>query len=341
MNYYLNLAGADTTGSTADKEGSFQGRSIPERDPEDPEGDNWSYDSGSNRNDYSRINGTEGNRNDRETGVDGRPDSEDLNDDSVLNLRNDYFHYTIDLADDPHVPGTESNGWRLFRLPLYADTERAGNPDSSRVEYARLMVIGSPAGPEETIKVEIALMEVVGNEWQEDDIAILQEGFEVGADETFNVTVIGTAENTEYNPPPGVKIRRKALGFARETEQSLVLAYENLEPGHQASATKILTRTANYTKYTRLRMFVHGDDLNTEYVQGDSSDLELFVRFGADSTNYYEFASEVFPGWEGAASGPGERGGHRPVWRSPNSRPGCRTSASDSFRPAPYRCWTR
>ncbi len=302
LNYYLNLAGADTTGSTPDKKESFR-QIYPERDPEDPEGDNWSYNPDSNKNDYSRINGTEGNRVDRETGVDGRPDSEDLNGDTVLNLRNDYFHYTIDLANDPHVPGTESNGWRLFRLPLYADTERAGNPDSSLVEYARLMVSGSPARPEQTVMVEIALMEVVGNEWQEDDIAILQEGFEVGADEAFNVTVIGTAENTEYKPPPGVKIRRKAQGFARETEQSLVLAYENLEPGHQASATKILTRNANYTKYTRLRMFVHGDDVNTEYVQGDSSDLELFVRFGADSTNYYEFAGEVFPGWEGEHPG--------------------------------------
>ena len=165
------------------------------------------------------------------------------------------------------------------------------------------MVSGSPAGPEETIKVEIALMEVVGNDWQEDDIAVLEEGFEVGADESFNVTVIGTAENTGYEPPPGVKIRRRAQGFARETEQSLVLVYRNLEPGHQASATRILTRNANYTKYTRLRMFVHGDDVNTEYVQGDSSDLELFVRFGADSTNYYEFVSEVFPGWEGEHPG--------------------------------------
>ena len=297
LNYYLNLAGADTTGADADKEGRFR-EIYPERDSGDPEGDNWSYDPGRNKNDYSRINGTEGNKEDREAG--DRADTEDLNNDGVLNIRNDYFHFTIDLANDAHVPGTESNGWRLFRLPLYADAEREGNPDSSLVEYARLMVSGNSAGQEQTVKVEIALMEVVGNEWQEDDIAILQEGFEVGADETFNVTVIGTAENTEYKPPPGVKIRRKAQGFARETEQSLVLAYENLEPGHQASATRILARNANYTKYTRLRMFVHGDDLNTEYVQGDSSDLELFVRFGADSTNYYEFAGEVFPGWEGA-----------------------------------------
>ena len=294
LNYYLDLAGADTT--SGDKEGRFR-QIYPERDPADPEGDNWSYKPDRNKNDYSRINGTEGNKNDREAA--DRPDTEDLNGDGVLNIRNDYFHYTIDLANDAHVPGTESNGWRLFRLPLYADTEREGNPDSSLVEYARLMVSGGSAGQEQTVKVEIALMEVVGNEWQEDGIAILQEGFEVGADEAFNVTVIGTAENTEYKPPPGVKIRRRAQGFARETEQSLVLDYKNIEPGHQASATRILARNANYTKYTRLRMFVHGDDLNTEYVQGDSSDLELFVRFGADSTNYYEFAGEVYPGWEG------------------------------------------
>ena len=30
----------------------------------------------------------------------------------------------------------------------------------------------------------------------------------------------------------------------------------------------------------------------------DSSELEIFVRFGRDEANYYEFDTRVFPGWD-------------------------------------------
>ena len=53
-----------------------------------------------------------------------------------------------------------------------------------------------------------------------------------------------------------------------------------------------------------LRMYVYGDSSGTiEYAHGDSSDLVLFVRFGVDSTNYYEAISPIFPGWEGGRKG--------------------------------------
>ncbi|MDP6717896.1 MAG: hypothetical protein QGF59_04560, partial [Pirellulaceae bacterium] len=105
-------------------------------------------------------------------------------------------------------------------------------------------------------------------------------------------------ENQSYRQPPGVRVRRLTNSRVREREQSLVLDVENLDVEHQVSATKVLSRSADYTKYTRLRMFVHGDS-NATYVTGiDSSDLEFFVRFGVDSLNYYEFATPVFVGWD-------------------------------------------
>jgi len=274
-----------------------------QRDPKDPEGDNWRYDPGRSKNDYSRINGTERNKVDLESG--DLPDTEDLNNDGVLNTDkdNNYYHYTVDLSRHGYeVPGTRNdNGWRQFRVPLFGDeTERAGVPDSTRVEYARLMLAS-----DKPVKAEIALIEVVGNEWQEDEILDLLEGEDPGSEESFNVTVIGTDKNPNYHPPPGVKIRRHLQTRTREREQSLVLEYDRLESGHQMGATRILPRDANYTKYTRMRMHVHGDSAEVDYVQvpRDSSDLELFVRFGADSTNYYESITPVFPGWQGGLRG--------------------------------------
>lgn len=312
LNHYLRLRDAefDTTLSLDQRQqayNAFYGANplYPNRSAEDPEGDNWKYDPQRNKNDYSRINGTQRNKVDLESG--DRPDTEDLNNNGVLDQRDNYYHYQLDLASTRYeVPGTQSKGWRQLRVPLFGDhVGRVGLPDSSRIEYARLMLSNGPLiTPEATVLAEIALIEVVGNEWQEDDVVRLDERYMVAEEEALDVTVIGTDKSLSYKPPPGVKVRRNIQSRTREREQSLVLAYEGLEPGHQMSATKILTRQANYTNYQRLRMFVHGDSTETiDYARGDSSDLVLFVRFGADTTNYYEVVSPIFPGWTGGRSG--------------------------------------
>ncbi|MFA6108528.1 MAG: cell surface protein SprA [Candidatus Latescibacterota bacterium] len=313
LNYYLLARDAafDTTLSVAERRAAYE-RLYPDPDPrhpnrtsEDPEGDNWQYDSSRQRDDYSRINGTQGNKSDRETS--DRPDSEDQNDDGVLSRQDGYYHYEANLATGEYeVPDTRSpKGWRQLRLPLYDPTvARVGALlDSTRIEYARLMLSGAPKASGEPVRVEIALIEVVGNEWQEDEVAVLSDIYPVGSGEGLNVTVVGTDRNPAYRPPPGVHLRRNPNSGTREREQSLVLAYTGLEPGHQMAATKILSRAASYTDYRRLRLHVHGDSTEVGYVRGDSSDLELFVRFGADSTNYYEYITRVFPGWEGGRSG--------------------------------------
>ncbi len=299
LDFYLVEAGIDTAGLDNDqKRQQFRGLSeYAGRDPADPEGDNWDYDPTRNRDDYRRINGTQGNRL-SEGGQ--RPDTEDLNNDGNLNVRNDFYHHVIDLRRDVHVAGTRSEaGWRLFRLELYDDeTERIGSPDSSRIEFARLALVTDGAS-RDTSSVEIAQMEIIGNEWQEDGVTRVREAATVVSDnEVFNVTVIGTDENLSYRPPPGVKVNRLAGSRVREREQALVLDVTDLDAGHQAAATKVLTRNANYTKYTRLKMFVHGDSNGVYNPEPDSSDLELFLRFGVDSLNYYEYATRVFPGWD-------------------------------------------
>ena len=313
LNFYLRQQDAafDTTRSLAERKQAFTAL-YPDPDPlrpnrsaDDPEGDNWKYDAQRGKNDYSHINGTENNKKDVESG--DRPDTEDLNNNGVLDRRNNYYHYEIDLSSIHYeVAGTQNEGWRQLRVPLFGPhVERVGLPDSTRIEYARLMLSSAPQpDAADSVRADIALVEIVGNKWQEDDVVRLDERFPIGDREALDVTVIGTDKSQSYRPPPGVKIRRNVQSRTREREQSLVLAYDNLEPGHQMSATRILTRPANYTSYERLRMYVYGDSSETiEYAHGDSSDLVLFVRFGVDSTNYYEAISPIFPGWEGGRKG--------------------------------------
>jgi len=104
---------------------------------------------------WVRTNGTEGNRLEFSA-----PDEEDLDTDGILDLREDYFEYTIDLSDAsqrylvtdvfqefagqsvPHPVGPD-NGWRRYRIPL-DDSSRVefGEPDLAWVEHLRIWVDG-------------------------------------------------------------------------------------------------------------------------------------------------------------------------------------------------------
>ncbi|SYZ74443.1 exported hypothetical protein [Candidatus Zixiibacteriota bacterium] len=121
----------------------------------DPNGDDWSYD---NVDDYSHINGTEGNLMDANGNV--RPDGEDLNNSGMIERINNYLSYKIDLSrsdpDSPFLlPGENFNGWRTFLIPLgdyraidttYADQDRIW----WRPRYARIW-IESPDGDAVTV----------------------------------------------------------------------------------------------------------------------------------------------------------------------------------------------
>jgi len=68
--------------------------------------DDYIYSAGSS--DYSGINGDE---------VNGRLDTEDLNKNFVLDTRNNYFQYAIDLTNvDPEILISEYNDWKYISV---------------------------------------------------------------------------------------------------------------------------------------------------------------------------------------------------------------------------------
>lgn len=248
----------------------------------DPNRDNWNYD---NKDDYSRINGTEGNRDDPDGGR--RPDTEDLNRNLSLDQKNSYYEYVIDLSDpySPYeVPDSRNEyGWRLYRIAL-KDTlkyKKVGNPDWRYIDFVRLWFTGATS---KSI-LKIATIQLVGNKWRNFPRDTLFQG-----EEKFDIAVINTEENDNYSPPPGVKGELDRETRIRAREQSLVLKYENLQPGHTGRAYRLLYQGENYTGYRTLKMFVHGPD---------SLPHPLFLfRLGADSTNFYEYHAILRPGWD-------------------------------------------
>ena len=260
----------------------------------DPNDDDWDY---TNREDYSKINGTEGNRNDPDRGR--RPDTEDINTNNGLDVLQSYFEFSIDLSDTVlfKVPGTQNklNGWRLYRIPLRDSTlaQNSGNyrevntPDWTQIHFARIWLSGSNTAT----LVQIASLQLVGNRWQNLPITVKDTNDVVQFEEKFDIAVVNTHDNSNYyDPPPGVAGNLDRNTNVREKEQSLALVYEELRPGHTGSAYRSFFGAEDYTLYNKLKMFVHGPN--------SSDKVSFFLRIGQDSTNYYEYHTTVYPGWD-------------------------------------------
>ncbi len=264
----------------------------------DPSRDNWNY---KDKNDYSNINGTEGNRFDSDRA--GLPDTEDLNGNGVLDTKENYYEYSIGLDDpfDPYlvqdsVPPGNSGGWRLFRIPLWNNPDAVvggtSAPDSTLIEFSRLWVTGT-----DSTLIQIASMEVLESNWLEGGI-FNAEDVDVSktALDQVRITRANTDENREYTPPPGVAGEIDRTTKVRKMEQSLVIEAENISQGNTAFVYRNFGDKMDFTDYTALKMYVHGPDDFPDPAAGQS-DVELVMRFGMDRENYYEYRLPLYRGW--------------------------------------------
>ena len=298
--------------------------------PNDPSGDNFE-DVDQNTTDILRrypsgLNGTEGNRTERQS----RPDTEDLNGNGFLDERESFIRYSIDLSSNRGlspasgtftgastlVPGTESDllpelggitdpPWRLLRIPLEGqDAPRTfeGSPDTtfaSAISFVRVWLEHN-----DTTSVEIYTFSATGSEWQEDPVATGQMSGD------FQVSTIGT-NNPLYKSPLGLEEEIDPTTGIRVSENSLVLEFVDLYPGESISASRNFAAGENYTEYGSMTMFLHGGnpadptyDTNflaaADSVSAGPSPIEFFMRFSPindDSLNFYEYRSRVYRGW--------------------------------------------
>ncbi len=251
----------------------------------DPHGDDWSYNS-NDRYNYERINGTEGNGSD--PGTNGRPDTEDLSSNGIIDLRNNYYSYSVDLAAGENVvSGSERNGWYTVRIP-FTDAfakESVGSPSRANITGVRMWVDG--VDQDTVAYVEIADFKLARNLWEAQPT--LPTTAVRGDSAGFTASVVNTEENGDYYAPPGVAGYYDQINDVREKEQSLSLNYRELLPGDTAYAAKVLYKVQDLTNYRELAMWVHGDSIR------DS--VEYFFRFGPDANNYYEYRATIDSGW--------------------------------------------
>jgi hypothetical protein len=280
----LDSEDTDRNGFDADEDTGLDGVFGVDADrvPGDDQNDDYSFTYGSE--DYRKINGTERNE---------RLDTEDLNGNWYLDTEEKYWEVEVDLSDTTYVVEDNSaveaeNHWRLYRVPLDAALPVNGMTDwavikSARVWFQDLRQSGDP--------LMIGSMDIVGNQWEveaiRDTAGVVVPESQLGS-MSFRVTSKNTKEDPDYVPPFAVDVNEET-GIA-EREQSLVLLFDNLEPGYSGAARKVFYSDDNYTGYESLELYVHGND-------GIDPGSLLFVRIGADTANYYEYSFEVSPGW--------------------------------------------
>ncbi len=298
--------------------------------PSDPSGDNFE-DVDQNTTDILRrypsgLNGTEGNRAERQS----RPDTEDLNGNGFLDQRESFIRYSVDLSSNRGlsstsgtftgpstlVPGTESDlfpelggiadpPWRLLRIPLKGqDAPRTfeGSPDTTfagTIDFVRFWFEHN-----DTSSVEIYTFSATGSEWQEDPVVFGQ----LSGD--FQVSTIGT-NNSFYESPPGLEREIDPTTGIRLSENSLVLEFVDLYPGESISASRSFATGEDYTEYGVMTLFLHGGNPAEPTYSTNFSDaadslgtgpspIEFFMRFAPindDSLNFYEYRSRVYRGW--------------------------------------------
>ncbi|MCP4728181.1 MAG: cell surface protein SprA, partial [bacterium] len=282
------------------------------------EDDDWYYTEGSTS--YDNINGTEENGSGDKIDDIRKPDSEDLDADGNLDLRNDYFQYIVDLSDitSPLIAGGNPDGWKLYRIPLTEFTSKIGNPSLSQIEYSRIWLKGvaaSSEGNNRSEKISIYSIDLVGNSWKElgtyfetaGDTLNMNKGPQYSlTDSTIFVEVVNTEENqyaTEFVPaytsPPGVAGLYDKINKITSKEQSLQIRYQDLKPKNSAAIKKTFIKVQNVVNYGKLKLFVKDPNLTW----GQESDYEIYFQFGRDDNNYYEVrkrikADENMDGWD-------------------------------------------
>ncbi len=264
----------------------------------DPSGDDYSY---SGNQDYTHINGTEGNAVSIDVGK--YPDTEDLNRNLNLDELNSYYRYEIKL-DTTKYPNSDkfknplitgggiSVPWYQFRIPLKDFNTTIGSPSFSLVEFIRVFTHGLS----DSLHLRFAEFNLVGSQWQK---VIANNNVD---DSVLTLSVINVEENSAtYSSPPGVQRERDRSKTDEEVlrnEQSLSLIINSLTDNDHREVVKYV-RSMDLFNYSEMKLFIHTDSnpLNniSNYTDSANYAAEVYLRFGSDTTNYYEYRMPLRP----------------------------------------------
>ncbi len=273
---------------------------------DDPEDD---FDNDKVGGEFPHINGTEGNK---------QLDTEDLDANGSLDLANRYFEYSFDLSGADYLESANSKGFRIFRIPLLDNdayrkiSSSNAVPSHDEISYVRFWFEVS-----DTTYIDIVNVDVVGNKWESQPIREVGDFItdldvsEIVLDsnnESIQEGITDNIENPHYTAPPETTDKEEGI---ETLEQSLVVDYTNLYPGHYGMVRQKFRDSYNLLTYGKVRFFVY-PELLQDVIYPDS--LELLLRLGADSLNFYEVSIKLEPYSYDMNASPGSSKMPRSLW---------------------------
>ncbi len=246
----------------------------------DPDGGTYFADV--NNGNYFRVNGTKYNS---VTATGLLPDGEDLNHNRFLDQTNSYYEYNVglDTVNNKYINGGGNKGWYQYIIPLKDTSKVIGSPSLSVVQSVRIWLDGMTS----PMLVHIAEMDLVGNYWRVPNVK----------DTTMQSSVVNVFDNPGYQAPvDGLQ----PVDHSNPTqnlllnEQSLDLILNGLHGGDSRYVFKYFPTALNVFHYKNMKFFIHGDP-NFYYDSHDSAnhDADIYLRFGSDSMNFYEYRQPV------------------------------------------------
>ncbi len=258
-----------------------------------------------------------------------RADSEDLNEDGVLNLDDATLsaerirRYVVDLGDparwarvgrcgvyiDQPTPVTpaRSRCWVQVRIPFRAPDDALNDgPPLRRVQAMRVtMVSGAELSDQLRVQIPLARLRLVGAPWLKRSERGLRgiAGERVGQG-TVIATVIGTADRDSlagliYESPPGVidqpDQRQTGLEANRTqvNERSLRLLATDLGEYDRAEAyVRFPEGEKSFLGYRELRLWARGRNRGW----GTTGAMQFYVKMGRDADNFYMYRTTINSG---------------------------------------------
>ena len=236
----------------------------------------------------------------------GRPDSEDLDEDGNLDKRERYRRFVIPLdgsspflARDRHETGT---GFRLYRIPLRdpAALDVGGaitDAELRAVRHLRLTVTGKRSD-----SFVLARLGIVGSTWIKRSLTGVLRGR--GGD-TLSVhgrvdvgPVSKLTEGNGYVSPPLVieQLDDPTAAFGGQgiefNERSLSIAFGGVQSGERAEVyRRFPQRPRDFLSYREARLWV----VATEGDFGLETPNYFFVKIGTDNRNFYLYRKRMKP----------------------------------------------
>lgn len=249
---------------------------------------------------YEFINGTEGNIDDGSSSA--YPDKETLSSSNGANTEDSYFSYVLDFdspdIEDYYLDSTlnDSTNWVTYRIPLRDSTTAAyqgtfssvgTEPSWNKISYIRVWY-EADASDSVTKTLDFAHWGFVQSNWTD----TVRYASEANKMTEFVVATISDEDNT-YEPHPDIEAYEDPQTNVTEPQKALSLNFKDLSAGDSCIVEKDLYSIDQYSGYGKLQMYVNGQI--DEMISGK---VQYFFRLGSDENNWYEFYTNIKPGWD-------------------------------------------